>query len=537
MKERADLVVRATYGDDENTADEIQAAIKKQIKKDILFFFNYFVWTLDPREETDKQEMPMLLYEYQQKFVLWFIALVMGTQGTIKRHNIVIPKSRDMGVSWLIAAINVWFLLFHRSSVCVGSRKEEECDVLGDIESLLEKHRFIIRRLPDFLIPEGMNLNNGGHLGHKLLRNPEGGQISGESANPNFGRGGRNLYTVLDEFAAWDHDEQAWTSCGGSTQVRVAIFTPKGPFNKAAKLCNPDPSTGRPEKIEEFRMHWSLHPIKAAGLRKDKDGKLTSPWYAEECANKAEDEIASELDISFTKSTKGLVFPDYTEFHHAIDLEPEPGRRIIRVWDPGVRAFYVLFMQVDRFRRVLALRELCLDDAMIHEVAQEVERITTEFYRGHDVVDCGDPAGAKRVNSGQIAPEYTVLAEDYGIDVDYTFIEEQNPKLRVKNRIMAIHNKLKEFVHHTKSPGLMVDSAKCPKLHKALSEQYRYRVNKMTKQVTEEIDESHPSEDAVDCLGYGTQYVFGLATTSSSIRRDVEVDTTETSWNQLRRGR
>lgn len=533
IRKRLQLEADCRYGTEQYTPQEMQRAVWLQCRNDIFFFISYFCWTLDPRERSDRQDMPFILYEYQVDFVKWFIAMVTASIGRIDPKNLVVEKSRDMGVSWLLVVICVWYLLFHNAIMCVGSRKEEECDKLGDMSTFLEKCRYIIRRLPDYLLPEGFDQEK--HMGFLLLRNPKGGQIEGESANPQFGRGPRNLFTIYDEFAVWDHDEAAWKSGGGSTNVRVAVFTPNGPFNKAAQLANPDKWPGT-EKCEKKTLHWILHPIKAAGLIKDEFGRWTSPWYEGEKRRFSEEDIASELDICYEKSSRGLVFSEYTEDHQKDEVEPEPGRTVVRIWDPGL-TFFVLFMMVDRWNRVLALRELCMEDANIHEVAQSVLAISAEFYADHQIVDCGDPAGKNRVNSGQEAPEYTVLAEQYGIDVDYDFLEETQTQMRVKNRITAIKNKLIQYEPHTRTPSLLVDTTNCPKLHRALKEQYRYKVSKYSKQVLPQIDEFHPAEDAVDCLGYGILYRcgLGLATTSRSSTNRVTVDKNGIEWDQLRR--
>jgi hypothetical protein len=163
--------------------------------------------------------------------------------------------------------------------------------------------------------------------------------------------------------------------------------------------------------------------------------------------------------------------------------------------------------------------------------------LSAERYAGFQFVDCGDPAGSWMGNSAQDAPEYTTLAEHYGIDVDYMLFQEIPTKNRVNMRVTAIHNKLREYVYQRQTPGLLVDKERTPILHRALIEQYRYRVRKDTKQVTDQIDEQHPSEDAVDCLGYTVLFRFGLATTSNS-KKDVAFDNQSSLvWNDvLRRG-
>jgi hypothetical protein len=88
-------------------------------------------------------------------------------------------------------------------------------------------------------------------------------------------------------------------------------------------------------------------------------------------------------------------------------------------------------------------------------------------------------------------------------------------------------------VYQTKSAGLVIDIEKCPVLDEALLEKYRYKVNKWTKECTEEIDEQHPWEDVVDCLGYGIVYRLGLNTTfDSSSRKAVTGERGNVKWTK-----
>jgi hypothetical protein len=528
LRKRLQLEADCRYGNEEYTPEQMQQAVRLMCKEDIFFFFNYFAWTVDPRQKAERQIMPFLLYEYQVDLVKWLLEHIGATQGTIERRNLILEKSRDMGASWVVALLAMWLCYFRNSNILIGSRKEEEVDKKGDLDCPFEKIRFNVRRLPPFLRAPGFDPDK--HLGFLLLQNPEGGQIVGESANPEFGRGGRSLLTIFDEFSVWQNDDSAWKASAQTTNVRLAIATPKGPYGKFAKLASNDPE----EQVIKKRLHWSMHPIKSAGIKHDHNGQLTSPWYEEQKRTMSPEDVASELDISYATSIKGLVFPDYTEQHATTKLEPVEKQPIIRVWDPGI-TFCVMFLQIDHYRRVLCLQEVIFENARIRDVAEEVLKISQEEYQGYHFIDCGDPAGARRVSASQEDPEYVILAEQFGIDVDYTFMSEMPTNLRVKNRIVAIHQKLREYVYQTKTPGLLVDSSRCPKLDEALRQNYRYRVNKFNKQVMEQIEEQHPFEDVVDCLGYGILYRLGLSTTSDS-KKIQTVERGQVEWRgQIKR--
>lgn len=525
IKDRAELTVRCAYSLEERAAELVLC------REDIFHWLDNWCWIEEPR--ADVQEIPFLRYDFQTEFIQWVVDNVAETLGTIKKKTLLIEKSRDMGVSWTLIAVAVWYWLFHNRSSLFGSRKAELADKLGDMKTLLEKARFIIRRLPEWMWPIGFDQKED--MGHNLIKNPNGGAITAEASCVDFGRGDRKLFIVLDEFASWPYDDAAAKSAGGSSSVLIFVSTPKGPYNKFARMARGEDDVTPLIKT----LHWTQHPIKAAGMSMDHAGKPTSPWYREQCNSGtfSADDIASEFDLNYAHSTKGLVFPDYVANWHRMKLIPDERSPIIRVWDPGVKTFYVLFCQVDKDRRILCLDEVCITDANLHDVAQEVLRVSNERFRRFNFLDCGDPAGSRITNSLQESPEFETLRDEYDIDIDVSFMDGMRSDLKVKSRITAIHNKLRELNARTNTPGLLIDHERCPTLDRAMLEGYRYKVDKHTKRVSEIVDEEHPWEDAVDCLGMGILYKLGLGTNKQGSKK-VEIEKNVIRWpGQMRRQR
>lgn len=515
----------------------LQAAVLVQCAQGAegcIYWFNMFAWTLDPRELEGNKEIPFLLYPYQEDLIRDLVRMIEQTQGTLDRFNIIIKKSRDMGASWVIDLFFTWWWLFRNGSFTIGSRKEEEVDVIGDLDTHLAKIRWVLERLPDWMLPPGFDLSK--HAKHLNIVNPEGGEITGESANANFARGGRKLAVLFDEHAAMGNDESSWTSAGLTTKVRISVSTPRGPFGKYYRLVAGEDG----EECVIITWHWSIHPIYGAGLSTDADGKLTSPWY--EAAKKAlsPEDVAAELDISFATSIKGLVFGEYGDMHRAKNLIPIAGIPMLRVWDPGINGFAVLWLQVDKANRVLVYRELIMEHARLHDVATEVQRISDELEKEFGAFfwqDCGDPAGANRVASNQEQSEYETLFKLYEIDVDYLFMAHKPANMRVKDRITAIRNKMAFLVclpGGKQSMALQVDTQHCPTLNAALGEKYFFKVNKLTKQVSTIVDECHPWEDVVDCLGYGIIYKCG-GVVDDRKKRNYEIADDTVEWDGYRR--
>jgi hypothetical protein len=93
-----------------------------------------------------------------------------------------------MGFSWLIMAIFVYGFLFHNHKYLVLSQKQDDVDKKGDMKSLFEKARFMLKNLPDWMLPVGWK-GNDTYNKYMSISRPDGtGSITGESANPNASR-------------------------------------------------------------------------------------------------------------------------------------------------------------------------------------------------------------------------------------------------------------------------------------------------------------------------------------------------------------
>lgn len=58
-----------------------------------------------------------------------------------------------MGLSWLIVGTFVYGYLFHNHKYLMISQKEEDVDKPGNMKSLFEKARFMLRMLPKWMLP------------------------------------------------------------------------------------------------------------------------------------------------------------------------------------------------------------------------------------------------------------------------------------------------------------------------------------------------------------------------------------------------
>src|SRR5882672_2542285 len=71
----------------------LQRALKELCKRDILFWFNAFVFTYDPRKK--QKSIPFITYPFQDECILLTLQCIR------EGEHIVQPKSRTMGASWM----------------------------------------------------------------------------------------------------------------------------------------------------------------------------------------------------------------------------------------------------------------------------------------------------------------------------------------------------------------------------------------------------------------------------------------------------
>lgn len=305
-KLRVQLLMKA------QTSVEMRSIQYQMCKNDILYWANLYCSTYNPRKSPSV--IPFITYPYEDELLLDLVDSVQN------QKDILIDKSRDMGVTWCVLLVFTWFWQFKGEGfdfLC-GSRKENLIDLSGDMSTLFEKIRFLIRNQPKWLLPQGFDVKT--HSNYMRILNPQTkSSMIGEATNSSFSRGGRYRGVFLDEFAFWEVDEAAWRASADSTNCRIAVSTPHGLDNKFAELRHKDPPV-----LKVRSLHWTLHP--------EKDDE----WYKAECQRRSDPvEIAQELDINYEGSAEGILF-EIAELKKAVHNSPTPSAdRIVVVLDPA----------------------------------------------------------------------------------------------------------------------------------------------------------------------------------------------------------
>jgi hypothetical protein len=305
----------------------IKASLLNRCKRDILFFFNTFLWTQDPRKRP--ADLPFITYQYEDTYINWVQEHING------KKDCFTEKSRDMGISWCLMGIAIYNWLFIDGfKGHLGSKKEDDVDRSEDIRSLFEKLRYLLGEIPPWLLPYGFDWKK--HSMYMRILNPyNSSAITGESSNRDFGRAGRYSMCFMDEFAAMEYADEAWTATGDSTPCRIVCGTPMGSGNKFWQLRFKS-------SIDIFTAHWTLHPEKSKDTIRLRDKvklsqleafdnwkkgeKISSSWYEAEKNRRLTSEtqskvdIAQELDIDYVAS--GNPYFDVDALKKQIDSEP-----------------------------------------------------------------------------------------------------------------------------------------------------------------------------------------------------------------------
>lgn len=261
-----------------------------------------WVDTYDPRNAGVPGKitrMPFVMFQRQRELTQFLYACLEGEADGL------VEKCRDAGATWLSVAVSVHLWLFWEGiSIGWGSRKEQLVDKLGDMDSIFEKIRAVIRGLPREFLPQGFSEKD--HMTYMKVVNPQtGATITGEAGN-NIGRGGRKRIYFKDESAHYERPDLIEAALGDNTRVQIDISSVNGTGNvfHRRRENGQDWEVGAPvvkDRANVFVFDWTHHPEK------------TEQWYKQR-RKKAEDEgllhiFAQEIDRDYASSVQGIIIP------------------------------------------------------------------------------------------------------------------------------------------------------------------------------------------------------------------------------------
>ena len=294
----------------------VQAQLRRMCKEDILFYINTFCFTHSPKDYPKSPDRPFITWQIQDH-VLTRIASAIGS------HDIAMPKSREMGATWMcVQAIEHRWHFYASQTFLMCSRKDELVDKTGSPKTLFHKIDYIHRHQPKWLLPTGRERGSDDPNRTKAhILNPDNNSVTdGEATVPDLGRGDRLTAIFNDEHGFMENASAISKATRDATNCRIVCSTPNGTGGVGAEffrfVTNPN--------CETIYMHWTAHPEKARGLYSSENGrwikhdpdydwpedfepilddKLRSPWYDLQCRRANSDmEIAQEIDIDFLGS-------------------------------------------------------------------------------------------------------------------------------------------------------------------------------------------------------------------------------------------
>ena len=237
--------------------------------------------TFDPRKEIDKFT-PFILFPRQEDYVNWVFNLWQDQKRGLGE------KSRDVGFTWLSAAIAACLWLFHPQSVVgFGSRKKELVDNGdNDPDSIFWKVRTFIDNLPVDFLPDD---HREGRKWGVVPNLATGAVIKGEIGDE-IGRGGRASIYFADEFAHLEHQDLAESALSQTTDCRIYISTVNGVGNLFYRLRHFLPQD------QIFIFDWKDDPRKRRNPELDWDQE---PWFLKQARELLPSTLASQVNRDY----------------------------------------------------------------------------------------------------------------------------------------------------------------------------------------------------------------------------------------------
>jgi hypothetical protein len=186
---------------------------------------------------------------------------------------LLILKSRQLGITTLVAAYSLWSMIFHSDkNILIISIKQEVS------KEIVTKVRFANDHLPSWLKVVAVEDNR------LSLRLKNGSSIAATSSSSDAGRSKALSLLVLDEAAFIDCAADIWTSCYNTLSTggrAIVLSTPNGVGNWFHKMWV-DAEKNRND-FKTLRLPWNLHPERNQAWRDEQTKQLGEREANQEC--------------------------------------------------------------------------------------------------------------------------------------------------------------------------------------------------------------------------------------------------------------
>ena len=238
------------------------------------------------------------LYPFQEKVLHQFQK---------NNYNIVL-KSRQLGISTLVAGFSLWMMIFHKDKnvLCIATKQDTA-------KNMVTKVRFMFENLPAWLRGTEKPLENN----KLLLKLTNGSQVKAVSAAGDAGRSEAVSLLIIDEAAFIDSIDEIFASAqqtlatGGGC---IALSTPNGTGNWFHQTWQKAEIGGN--SFVPIKLPWMVHPERNQIWRDRQDNDLGIRMAAQEC------------DCDFSTSGDTVFEPENIQWFEANIIEPIEKRGI-----------------------------------------------------------------------------------------------------------------------------------------------------------------------------------------------------------------
>ncbi len=474
---KANLEYRASLLAQMESDPAFAGMVRALCARDIFFWINVMCWTHNPR--LDLSFLPFISYPFQDDYVRSLVSAIESGE------DLVIEKSRDMGISWLTLYVfqHYWQFGGSGNDFHLGSDKEDLVDRLDDPRALFQKLRFNIDRQPGVLLPLGYS--KGKHDHFLRIVNPDtGSAITGESNNPNFSRGGRYRAVMYDEFAFWRHtDQSAWRSGSDTTRCKVAISSANGKNNHFYRLRSGDAGGSK-----VIRLHWTLHPEKnrrvnpefiaeikqKLGVQPRSHDKAiyllshseiaadvanmldwptefecfqTSGWYEYEKSRRSREDLAAEVDIDYAASVANRAAENWRESVHVREYVYNPDLPLELCCDFNIDPMCWNVAQSykgETFTFRCYTESTTLTQSVIQQVINDFI-----MHKCKEIHLYGDPAGRAR-DTRSLKSDWDIIRSELS-RAGWRVYYHVSSRYGVRDRVNAVNKRLCDWEHEGRS--------------------------------------------------------------------------------------
>lgn len=326
------------------TPEETKALIEQEYKNcasDPVHFICNYVWINNPVKGPCKFE----LYPFQKQVVQDLQA---------NRFNIVL-KSRQMGLSTLLAAYALWTMLFHKGkTIIVISLKQDIA------KEYISKIAYANEKLPSWLKARCIEDNR------LSIKFENGSEIKASSTTKYSGVSYALSWLIFDEAALIENSEEIWTSSQPALSLggkAVILSTPRGAKGFFYQLWKNTDTNG----FHPIKLPWHLHPERNQAWRDEEGRKQGNPEKAKQefdCDFLAVGHtiVSGETIRYYQKEVEGIEPLAKKENGLRIYALPQVGHRYLCMADPAsgystdFSAAHILDISTLKYEEVLCFK-------------------------------------------------------------------------------------------------------------------------------------------------------------------------------------